>query len=90
MRKTVFNTLKAPVQAYSVLTVNKPLQVAIAPKCWESLPTEYSYVLLIFRSQEAHRLKSTGQLANCIACMLASRHKGQKRDPSYKAGCACT
>ena len=29
MRKTVFNTLKAPVQAYSVLTVNKPLQVAI-------------------------------------------------------------
>ena len=30
MRKTVLNTLKAPVQAYSVLTVNKPLQVAIA------------------------------------------------------------
>ena len=29
MRETVFGTLKAPVQAYSVLTVNKLLQVAI-------------------------------------------------------------
>ena len=33
MRKTVLNALKALVQAYSVLTVNKPLQLAMMLVC---------------------------------------------------------